>query len=699
MALLIDDPPTSGDTLARAAGALRALGFRTRSIVPLVPTFNSPASWNWPERLRDYDIVQLPSADWAINQQLEAGSIRGALTPLLEGRYIRLRRDRDFAQWVSVGAIGRVVALPIDDTSPESVRGHRRARYRVEIHEQITGRSFDYLLYVKGVGLGYFGRHGAAVAEGLRDFLPQTHGVTDGLLFREWLPEDLRLPTAVTASTLAAYAARRRRDLPLPDDAGALITGRDAMWERCSDLLTPAFRSWAPVARLTLRNVFRHLVASPRPSLIDGSMRPEDWFYDGQRLMKVHADEGTFWSGITYCSDAVYDLAAAAVSQGPHPNDALSRELRREYEHLTQDAISNERWLLYQLLHLQQLRARALADPQQHDLIAALGPRERQMSRLMEGYLGSLFLSDVPDSTSGPLCAIDIDGVLDTTYLSFPATTPCGALALRALIAHGYRPVLSSGRSLAEVHERCEAYRLTGGSAEYGSALWVSDAKGGRGLLPASAQFDLDGLRRTLAGIPSVHVDPAFQYIVRAYCLAGGRRQAIPPEVVASCLATCAGRVYVVPGKAQTDFVAVGVDKGSGMAALANQLGCGDQPLALAVGDTLWDLPPFQMAARAIAPGNAEADLRVRARREGAPLTIARHSYQLGLFEAVSTLIRHRPGACSQCAPPRFSRETNTLLAILYAQDGPPLLQIRALRRLSSMPKWRPGDEPRVDSS
>src|SRR5205814_365637 len=61
---------------------------------------------------------------------------------------------------------------------------------------------------------------------------------------------------------------------------------------------------------------------------------------------------------------------------------------------------------------------------------------------------------------------------LETDTLGYPTLSPAGALALRALLAHGYRPVLATGRSTGEVRERCRAYGLPGGVAEYGSAIY-----------------------------------------------------------------------------------------------------------------------------------------------------------------------------------------------------------------------------------
>ena len=78
----------------------------------------------------------------------------------------------------------------------------------------------------------------------------------------------------------------------------------------------------------------------------------------------------------------------------------------------------------------------------------------------------------MPVPTAGALCAIDIDGVLETSPLGFSSLTPTGAVTLRAVTLHGYRPILATGRSLDEVRERCAAYHLAGGVAEYGAVVY-----------------------------------------------------------------------------------------------------------------------------------------------------------------------------------------------------------------------------------
>src|SRR5262249_34563601 len=148
------------------------------------------------------------------------------------------------------------------------------------------------------------------------------------------------------------------------------------------------------------------------------------------------------------CFDPVADVALAAVAAG---DAATGERLRRAYERAAGRLVDPERWLLYQLVHV-------LVSQQQ------LRPEARHVdlrpSRLLQRYYGGVLLGGLERAATGPLCAIDLDGVLETTPLGFPATSPAGALALRALLRHGFRPLLATGRSLEEVRDRCAAYGL-----------------------------------------------------------------------------------------------------------------------------------------------------------------------------------------------------------------------------------------------
>ena len=168
----------------------------------------------------------------------------------------------------------------------------------------------------------------------------------------------------------------------------------------------------------------------------------------GRGALKARADDLDFSNWDRTCYDAIYDLAG--VDPGL-PDDTFVAALRAAVP------TDPERFLLYQLVHL-QVPTPAGREPQGvlvrrcalpcRDSIPLLGP------------------------SGGPLCALEIDGVLESTAYGFSMITPTAMIAIRALANHGFRPVPVTGRSLAEVRERCSILDLAGGVAEYGAVVY-----------------------------------------------------------------------------------------------------------------------------------------------------------------------------------------------------------------------------------
>src|SRR5439155_5103768 len=142
-------------------------------------------------------------------------------------------------------------------------------------------------------------------------------------------------------------------------------------------------------------------------------------------------------------------------------------------------------------------------------------------------------------------------------WLGIPAIGPAGALALRALTAHGYRPVLATGRSVDEVRERCAAYGLAGGVAEYGAAVYDRPSGATRVLLTTAEQEELEQLRGMLDRWPRVHVHPGYRYCVRASRVdEHGTLRGLDDELIGLALAEFGspGQINAFPGYGQTDF-------------------------------------------------------------------------------------------------------------------------------------------------
>jgi hypothetical protein len=656
LVLLTDDAPVTGRSLASVARTLGGLGPAARDIVLMLQITESRNEL--PAALAAYPALALPWEQWTVQERLTPARVGTTLDALLGGN-------------------PRVIATECVALSPRR-RDHCRARFRVELYDDSTAERYDQQVLVEGVGLGYLGAQALAVARELTTFSPRVFGLRDGLLYREWLSDEPRGGRATAekdpaiAASIAAYVAARRRALPVPEDISLRLAGEQPAWEVASMSLSRVFGRAGLAARPLLTDrVAKRLLRVERPSVVDGATDLDRWFLgDGEQasMTKVGVADHSFWHLGLACFDAAFDLAGATARAS---DAAFVRRLRESYLDETGERIDEERWLLYELAHLWGL---GRTQPQE-----AAGIR-RAAARALQRYYGEVFLRGLPPAARrGPLCALDVDGVLETEHLGFPALTPTSARSLRALLLHGYQPLLASGRSAGEIVERCRAYGLAGGAAEYGTVIYDTHRDRLRVLLSAEEARMLGRLRGALAQIEGVDVDPDYRHSVRAFRRTpDGRRVRLDAPTKAAALTGVArSEIAVIEGECQTDFVARSVDKGVGLRALSSALGAGhhERPLAFAVGDTAADLPAFDIAGAAYAPAHAATV------REVAGVNVMRRPYQAGLEEAVSRVLGHRPGSCGQCRGPASTDERELLLRVLGAQERGRLgMAIEAMR-------------------
>jgi len=626
LVLVVDDPPGSGTSLATAARTLRRAGVPSSQIVFLLSLFGSREEL--PEVLRGWPAVVQPWADWTVHRRLAAQPVRDTLAGLV-GPGVEVLEVR-----------------PLGAPYIAGERGHLRARFAVRLSDRRTGGQTRTQILVEGAGLGYFGRQGVAVARALPGHVPHVYGFSDGLLYRDWLPAAPMAAQdtagAALASTVAAYVDARRRALPAPSASVDGLAGRDPVWEVAAKVLSGQYgRLSIPARPLLLEPVMRRLLVPEHPAVPDSKTGVRHWLPDpaaAGELRKVDFYQRSFGHLDLACYDPVFDLAGAAADP---PVPSFGEELRRTYERMSGERVDGERWLLYRLAQL--WRSGRAGDLGRHDV-------RRLSAAAVHDYLADLYLRNLPPA-SGPLCAIDLDGVLECDQLGFPATSPTGVLALRALIAHGYRPVLATGRSVPEVRDRCLAFGMAGGVAEYGAALWTGGEPAD--LRPLEAAALLGQIRKDLSGRPGVEVDPDYRYAVRARSGSGP----LPAALIRDIPALSDPGVRIIHGARQTDITVAGTDKGTGLDALAARLpgpGC-----AFAIGDTLPDIPLLARAPLARAPRNA------RFGSAGVGIRRTRRAYQAGLAEACAALLGHRPGHCPACRPPVFTPRTKAVLAIL----------------------------------
>ncbi len=702
---VVDDPPRTGAQLAQTAEQLRGLGVGTQSLVLLVQLFGSSAAL--PPRLDEYASIVLPWERSSIRDMLSERAVRQTLVRLVRGKTIAISSGAA-SRKVVVGEIEDVKRLDTLATrvSPAH-RRHASAVFRARIVEEGSGERVEQDIDVRGVGLGYLGRHAITVASRLAPFLPEVYGFDDGLLYRAWLPEDWRLAPPspsedeTVAARVASYVVACRDVLAVPEDVSRRLVGREPVWEIVASMLGDAFGKARYVVRPMTNRIALRLVKASRPSVVDGSMGLSHWFrppterIDEGTIRKVDFATRAFSNEDTYCYDAVFDLACAAADYAASaPAQPAGLEfgdrLRMHYERAVGEAISGERWLLYQLLYHHRIARRddratvrgakgEAKDSPTRPSFARFLAGQQAMALAHQRYFSDLFFADRATPDSGPLCAIDVDGVLETRWLSYPAISPAGAMALRALTGHGYRPVLATGRSLAEVRARCIAFRLPGGVAEYGAVVYDHLSGRVRTLLTAADQEELAALRAILLRTPGVQLDPLHEHGIRAYRLdSRGRPSGLDAGTIQDVLTRTGDptRFRPIAAQSQTDFTVAHVDKGAGLRILAEELNGTTRErsksrFAFAIGDTESDLPMFVLASRAFAPSSADPELRKLNALGSHGIEFVARPYQVGLLLAVSAFLAHRPKECDVCSQLRpRSKDTRIFLAALGALEG-----------------------------
>ena len=709
--LVVDDPPKSGASLVAAVRWLEQRGLPRSRVVMLVPLLGSAATE--PPSLTGYPTVVLPWTEWSIHRALEPGAVRETLQEMLTGRVITAMDpggDETELAVSSVVAVDRLKLAPIADLKSGSpTRRHVRALYRVRVEDE-RGRPHDLEVYVKGIGQGYFGRHSLTVARSLESFVPETYGAKEGLLFRSWLPDVQRVDPrdlgSLDVEPIAGYILARRGRLAVGADLSERMVGLNPVWQRVADVLAAPFGRGRSLVRPLTHAAARRLLRVDQPSVIDGSMAGAQWFRrpGSDRLLKVDYDERAYSNQDTvidqlYSFDAAFDLASAAAEMRlscPEDGASLAVALRKSFA-ARSGPIPAERWLLYQLLMLKSHRqfllamqsefaegtfpelpaeVRALLEPSAID--NELERLRRIMSRLDQEYWSETLLAGLDSSRGGAVCAIDIDGVLETDRLGYSSLTPLGALCIRALIAHGYQPVLTTGRSVDDVRDRCRSLNLAGGVAEYGAAYYDTRTDRVGELLSPAQRENLERLRSELASLESVHVAAGYTRIVRAHLPTRDGPKPLPKAMVEQLLDRLglSESVRTVDGSAQTDFVAAGTDKARGLQPLLGLIKP-EGGIALAAGDGAEDLCVLRQARLAVAPANAEpAVLKAGVR-------VMRGRYQAGLAQGVALLVGHGPGRCSRCRPASTGADAALLLTALRGQEDGKLTKLRQAARLA----------------
>jgi hydroxymethylpyrimidine pyrophosphatase-like HAD family hydrolase len=715
--LLTDDPPKSGSSLARTARAIEKAGVPRPSIKLLLPLLANVK--DLPLSLSGYETLVLPWERWTVQDSLHPDRLQATLRELLRAKAITVSEAGDYRS-IEVADVDHVELIDMgpraDLKAGSPVRRHVQCLLRVTLRD-VTGRRLEHYVYVKGVGLGYMGHHSIAVAQRLARFFPEMYGVSDGLMFRAWQPEARRLgsdsPPVELAQTMADYVAARGRALPAAEDKSLRTAGLNPIWQRVADFLGQGFGRQRAMFRPALHAAAQTLLLVDKPSVIDGSMSLSQWFSQPagtqHRFVKVDYDERAFSNQDTvidqlYSYDPIFDLAVAASDHELEVDpqraaDGFGERLVQSYELASATATPPERWFLYQILNLSSHQH--FLESLLHEIEVGAIPRDgleslspaavravadrssRAAARIDQRYLARTLLADVTSPVAGRLCAIDIDGVLETGWLRHSSATPTGVLSLRRLMRHGYRPILVTGRSLGDVMDRCHHFGLAGGVAEYGSVVYDHRANRVVELMQGTERTDLERIRTRLSSIPGIHVDGAYRRTVRASLVTEYSRQPLPQVLIDDLISelNIATAVRTVHGLAQTDVIPAGSNKGHGVRALAKLL-TADTPnsepaLAFAIGDSVSDLTMLGEASARFGPANSDQAVRTSGAR------VMTRPRQQGLAQAISLFLGHKPHRCPICRGPEVSRDASLLMTATSAGGAGRWTKLQAGLRLA----------------
>lgn len=655
LAVIVDEPPGTGGTLAKGVDFIRKAGFAASDVVALLPIHPTRRE-DWATgqgflSLSAIRVLPLEPEQYHKRQLFEPEAVEARLAEYFgRRRYSRVR----------------VVASPAEERLnlilQRRLAGKFHTRliriYKVQLERDDVQAETRHVL-AKSVGWGWLGYHALIAGERLSAFVPPLLGLRDGILYTEWLlqgnPAGDGQDRGRWLEAAASYVAARVRYLPLEGDPSPDL-GSANQYPGHELLARTLARAYGRKGAAALK---RHRLghelarrACPCPTLIDGRMHPQEWIAGSRRLLKTdfeHHGQGKHQLNVT---DPAYDLAEAILFlclSEPEEDWLINRYIEN-----TGDSGVKERLFLNKLLAGTWARTKAL-------MHLADGHRSDRAQEFNQLYIDAWnFLTvhtvRVCGGISGrpavlrwhsPLVVMDIDGVLDTLIFGFPSTSAAGLRALSLLHAHNVAVVVNTARPLSQVKEYCRAYGFVGGVADYGAVAW--NAVDGREQILVSSEslHQLERVRNALRQVPGVFLNEDYRYSIRAYTYEyeSGRTVRLPMLLVRHLLASLkADRLDFHQTYLDTAIVAKEVDKGRGLLALLELVGQRDIE-TIAIGDSEPDLAMFRVANRSFAPSHISCQSVARL----LGCRIADRPFQEGLLRSVHSVLHPRGGRCDRC--------------------------------------------------
>jgi hydroxymethylpyrimidine pyrophosphatase-like HAD family hydrolase/orotate phosphoribosyltransferase len=673
-AVIVDDPPGTGGTIASAVAIACKAGFDSSCVFVLIPVHPANRVLGYCESLQlaSVQLITLEPDEWHKYQLLEPERVENQLKEYFH-RYsnVSVVASRAADQFNSY----------LQNLSEENRRTRLKRVYEVRLEDPSGLVETRYVL-AKSVGWGWLGYHAFIIGDKLSEFVPPVLGLRDGILYTEWLPQTGSLASGDgekrrLIARIPSYVAARARLLRLEQDPTPelIIDDRHKGYAMLAAQLSQAY-GWKAAAKLKKARILYALSRNfcRIPTLIDGRIRQAEWTDSAGLLLKTDFEHHGMGKNELNVIDPAYDLADAVLQLKLSPSE--EEELVARYVEESGDSDVKSRLFLNKLiagiwakesalvnLHHPRLSHRQREFNQQY--IDAWNFLTLQAAR----FCGSLCHKPHAPGWSSPLVVLDVDGVLDRLVFGFPCTTAAGIKAISLLHKHGLRIAINTARTLHEVKAYCEAYGFAGGVAEYGSCVWDAVRGRERVLVSTEALSQLEQLKEALCQIPGVFLNEGCLYSIRAFTYERGGTAPVPTMMIQSLIANLKlDRLAFQQNSTDTAVFEKWIDKGTGLTALLELAGRCDAE-TIAIGDSESDLAMFRVADRSFAP--SQIWCKQDAIRFGCQ--IVDRPYQAGLLKIVRLILHANQGQCEQCQV-RWPDKNDLFLKLLKIADRNPLI-------------------------
>jgi hydroxymethylpyrimidine pyrophosphatase-like HAD family hydrolase len=646
--LVIDESPNTGNTFLLMLNLLRKRGVASNRICLLGAMHPARPDWRLPdtEETRGIQFIRLEANALHKNRLLEPNSAQ----PLLASYFKDLGWDD--VQLVQSSQTSKLNAR-LEEHFKDGFQCRLKRVFDVRLVKNGAPPVVRRVL-AKSVGWGWLGYQAFFAGKQLAEFVPALLGLREGIVYMDWLESVEGHSTGPPIEHLAAYVAARAKKLRLNSDPTFAISPGYG-WTGWSVLIDSLKRAYGPiVGRMKVSALHWNLAqyVCRAPALIDGHMKPGDWFQTRDSFCKVDYEHHNFGRTELYIVDPAYDLASAIFEFRLSPNE--EQQLIAQYVQRSGDSTAADRILLWKVVRgvvEVEVSAAALDVERRSEARRILHEHFVLARNFLVHHMNRFSASLLPGRPllqwTRRLIFLDLDGVFDSDVIGFPQATTSSLIALSRLQSHGFSVILNTARSVTDVRQYCEAYGLPGGVAESGCVFVDALAQSEISLVDPEAAEQLSRCKAAIQSLRGVFIDPNYQTAVRAFRYQGNRTQGLS-ETEARGVLEREGldRLTFLPTYADTTILPNNIGKGSGLLWAKKYLRFEGEPV-VAIGDNDQDLDMFRAADLAFAPANSSKAVREFA--ASAKCRLMRQRRQKGLLEAVMQVLHVDGRLCDKC--------------------------------------------------